>query len=57
VPAWLSGWSDLEKELAEAFSRASWAKNEDTTNEAAEQVYLHLVEDIMPRAAVATQAL
>jgi oligoendopeptidase F len=57
VPAWLEGWSDLEKQLAEARTRAYRAMTENTADEDAERAYLHLVEDIGPRVRVAAQAL
>ncbi len=48
VPAWLQEWSDLESIITEAWSVAHRAKNEDTTDEAAEKAYLHLVENVDP---------
>ncbi len=57
VPAWLEGWSDLEKQLAEARTRAYRAMTENTADADAERAYLHLVEDIGPRVRVAAQAL
>ncbi len=57
VPAWLERWSDLEKQLAEARTRAYRAMTEDTADTDAERAYLHLVEDIGPKVRVAAQAL
>lgn len=48
VPFWLLEWSNLEAILSEAWSTAHRAKNEDTSDEAAEKAYLHLVENIDP---------
>ncbi len=57
VPAWLERWSDLEKQLAEARTRAYRAMTENTADTGAERAYLHLVEDIGPKVRVAAQAL
>jgi oligoendopeptidase F len=57
VPAWLTRWSNLEKIIDEAISVARRAKSEDTTDEAAERTFRHLVEEIQPKAQVAAQAL
>ena len=57
VADWLAQWSDLEKALVEASARAERARSEDTTDAAAEAAYLHFVQEIVPRSAVAEQAL
>ena len=57
VMAWLGRWSDLEKQLIEARVSAYRAVTENTADETAERRYLHLVEDINPKAQVAAQAL
>ncbi len=57
VLAWLERWSDLEKQLIEARVSAYRAMTEDTADETAERRYLHLVEEINPKAQVAAQAL
>jgi oligoendopeptidase F len=57
IPAWLEKWSDLEKILAEVWAVAQRSKHENTADEAAEKVYLHLVDNITPHAARYTQAL
>jgi oligoendopeptidase F len=54
---WLQGWSDLESAISEATSRAYRARVEDTTNQHAEDVYLNLIENIIPKVRVAENAL
>jgi oligoendopeptidase F len=54
---WLMRYSNLERALYEAFSRAYRAKSEDTTNEAAEMAFLNLVENVVPHAKVAANKL
>lgn len=57
VGGWLTRWSDLERAVREAGARASRAKSEDTTDQEAERVYLHFIQEISPKASVAAQAL
>ena len=57
INAWLMRYSDLERVLYEALSRAYRAKSEDTTNEAAEAAFLNLVEHVVPHAKVAANKL
>jgi oligoendopeptidase F len=57
VPEWLQAWSDLENIISEAWSVAHRAKNENTNDEAAEQSYLHLVENVDPHHQRTYQAL
>ncbi len=57
VEAWLQTWSDLEAQIYEAQSRAYRAKMEDTTNQAAESDYLHLLENILPPVSIAANKL
>lgn len=57
VAAWLEGWSDLEKHLAEARTRAYRAMTENTADAEAERQYLHMVEQIGPKVQVAAQTL
>ncbi|HWG85992.1 MAG TPA: M3 family oligoendopeptidase [Deinococcales bacterium] len=57
VPQWLARWSELEKAIGEAGVAAYRARTEDTTDEAAERAYLHLVENVQPRVRVASNAL
>ncbi|NJK46027.1 MAG: M3 family oligoendopeptidase [Pleurocapsa sp. SU_196_0] len=54
---WLQRWSDLERALYEAFSRAYRAKQEDTTSQSAEDAYLNLVENVVPHVKVAQNRL
>jgi oligoendopeptidase F len=55
--SWLQRWSDLERALYEAFSRAYRAKQEDTTSQTAEDAYLNLVENVVPHVKVAQNRL
>ena len=57
VGGWLLRWSELEKNLAEAGTRASRAKSEDTTDTDAEKAYLHFVQEVIPKWTVSAQAL
>jgi oligoendopeptidase F len=57
VPSWLLEWSGLESVISEAWSVAQRAKYEDTANEVAEKIYLHLVENVTPHHQRLTQAL
>ncbi|HEX5504764.1 MAG TPA: M3 family oligoendopeptidase [Thermomicrobiales bacterium] len=57
VEGWLKGWSDLQAALDQGFAAAMRAANENTADEAAERAFLHYVEEIQPRAEVASQAL
>jgi oligoendopeptidase F len=54
---WLQGWSDLEATIAEASSRAYRARVEDTTNQEAENVYLNLIENVIPKVRLAENTL
>src|SRR3712207_898699 len=57
TPGWLKEWSDLAAQVEEAYGRAVRASNENTTDEEAEQLFLHFVEEIGPKLEVASQAL
>ncbi|HWG84584.1 MAG TPA: oligoendopeptidase F, partial [Deinococcales bacterium] len=57
VDQWLAQWSDLSKEVGEAYAVAFRDKDEDTTDEAAQERYLSFVRDILPRSQQADQAL
>ena len=57
VGDWLLRWSELEKALGEAGSVAGRSKSEDTTDAAAEEAYLHFVQQIVPAWSMAAQAL
>ena len=57
IGSWLTRYSDLEKTIYEAISRAYRAKAEDTTNAAAEAAYLNLVEHVLPPAKIAANRL
>ena len=57
IASWLTRYSDLEKTIYEAVSRAYRAKAEDTTNAAVEATYLNLVEHVLPPAKVAANRL
>jgi oligoendopeptidase F len=57
VEPWLQTWSDLEAQIYEAYSRAYRAKMEDTTNQAAEDAFLHLLENILPPVSIAANQL
>jgi oligoendopeptidase F len=57
VRGWLTRWSDVEKLLQEATGRAYRAKMEDTTNEKAEAAFINLLENVIPKARVAENAL
>ncbi len=54
---WLQSWSDLSAEMTEAYSRAYRAKMENTTDAAAEVVYLNLVENVIPNLKIAENTL
>jgi oligoendopeptidase F len=55
--AWLQQWSDLASVLYEAQSQINRKVTENTTDEEADQQFVRLVEQILPRARVAEQAL
>jgi oligoendopeptidase F len=57
VPAWLGKWSDISKETGEAWANAYRGKDEDTTDQAAQERYLHFVREILPQAQAADQEL
>ena len=57
IDSWLTRYSDLEKTIYEAVSRAYRAKAEDTTDAAAEAAYLNLVEHVLPPAKIAANRL
>ncbi len=57
VGDWLLRWNELEKTLGEAGSVAGRAKSEDTSNAAAEEAYMHFVQQIVPAWSMAAQAL
>ncbi len=54
---WLGRWSAIDANLAEAYSRAYRARMEDTTSEMAEQTFLQLVENVIPKAKVVQNTL
>ncbi len=54
---WLTRWSDLEKLLQETVSRSHRAKMEDTTSQKAEAAFINLLENVVPKARVAENAL
>jgi oligoendopeptidase F len=54
---WLQNWSDLSAVITEAYSRAYRAKMENTTDAAAEAVYLNLVENVVPKLKIAENNL
>jgi oligoendopeptidase F len=55
--AWLQQWSDLEAVLEEAGAQIYREVTENTADEAAEKRFTHFVEQILPAARVAIQAL
>ena len=57
LTAWLTSYSDLEKTIYEALSRAYRNKAEDTTDAAVEAAYLNLVEHVLPPAKIAANRL
>lgn len=57
VEGWLKRWSDLEAQIYEAFSRAYRAKMEDTTNQKAEELFLDLLETVLPPVSIAANQL
>lgn len=54
---WLQRWSDLASVLYQAQAQVQRETTEDTTDEAADRRFQILVEEILPRARVADQAL
>ena len=57
VPAWLKSWSDLEKDVREAYATLMRAKDENTADKAAEASYLRFIREVMPKFKVAVQGL
>ncbi|MBS1254093.1 MAG: Oligoendopeptidase F, plasmid [Anaerolineales bacterium] len=57
VEAWLQQWSDLTAVLQESAAQIYRDVSENTADEEAEQRFLTLVDDIIPQAKVAEQAL
>jgi oligoendopeptidase F len=57
TPAWLGRWSDLQREVAEAFAALSRAKDEDTQDKQAEAAYLRFVREVQPKLQQAGQSL
>ncbi len=57
IDSWLTRYSDLEKAIYEALSRAYRAKAEDTTDPVIEAAYLDLVEHVLPPAKLAANRL
>ena len=57
VRAWLQQWSDLTSVLYETQLKIQRAMSEDTTDKEAETQFKTLVEEILPKARVADQAL
>ncbi len=57
VGGWLYDWSELSKEIEEAFAGTFRAKNENTADEAAEGAFLQFIQEVLPRAEVADQKL
>jgi oligoendopeptidase F len=54
---WLTYWSDLSRILYEAMTVISIEKSIDTTDATKEQAYLDFIENILPSATMADQAL
>ncbi len=57
IGEWLTRYSDLEKTIYEAVSRAYRAKAEDTTDETVEAAFLNLIEHVLPPAKMAANRL
>ena len=57
VRAWLQQWSDLASVLYETQVKIQRAMSEDTTDKEAETQFKTLVEEILPKARIADQAL
>jgi oligoendopeptidase F len=57
IESWLKTWSDLEAQIYEAYSRAYRAKMENTGDLAAEEVFLDLLEHILPPVSIAANQL
>lgn len=57
VTQWLADWSKLARLFEESFSWAYIQKSRDTTDEKAEETFLKMINDVMPQATVADQAL
>lgn len=54
---WLRDWSDLSRVLHESISRVYIDKSLDTTDKEKEQLFLDMIDNVMPPAQVADQAL
>ncbi len=54
---WLTDWSDLSRLLSEATSVIYIEKSQNTVDEEKEQAFLDLIENVLPQAQVAAQAL
>ncbi|MDT8305082.1 MAG: M3 family oligoendopeptidase [Anaerolineae bacterium] len=57
IPQWLREWSDLSRVVREAISWVNIEKSQDTTDEAREQAFLDMVNNVYPQAMRAEQAL
>lgn len=57
VPAWLSSWSDLEKDVRETYATLMRTKDENTADRAAEESYLRFIREVMPKFKIAVQEL
>ncbi|MFQ5855837.1 MAG: M3 family oligoendopeptidase [Anaerolineae bacterium] len=57
VEAWLQGWSDLTTVLRETYTQIYREVSENTADKEAEKRFLVLVEQILPQAKIADQAL
>ncbi len=57
VDEWLENWSDLMAFLDDAFFDANRAITENTSDKKAEELFLHLVNDVMPHVEMAEQNL
>lgn len=54
---WLNDWSDLSRLVWEAYSWTSIQKTLDTTDKEKEQAYLDFIQQVIPPAQIADQAL
>ena len=57
VQAWLHDWSDLDKDVLEAYTRLMRVRDENTRSEEAGKAFLSFVQEVLPKAQVAAQNL
>jgi len=57
IPAWLTRWSDLEKDVMEVSAQLMRAKDADPTDQAAEQAFMQFVQAVQPEVRRAGQRL